>query len=230
MTRFFHIFLWNHKYGCKKTHWTWHDLTPSRCTSHLMIGFWPRHLSPRTNVHVRRCPEPPKQVRSGLEVCTEINEKFSILKCCSQSQWIFRRYLPPTEMSWISDHFVWLPNSKRINQQLLSLRSFCCTSFSYFWPDQWPTTSSCSHHSSMDSFRDQSCVLYISESFPLNSKPCWQEVLGYLIKVIELRMSCPPTLGGQAIWPWVNLENGIKRARNDFLSPHSFEPRGTQTI
>ena len=64
-------------------------------------------------------------------------------------------------------------------------------SFSYFWPDQWPTTSSGSHHSSMDSFQDQSGVLYIPESFPLNSKPRWQEVLGYLIKVIELRMSCP---------------------------------------
>ena len=132
-------------------------------------------------------------------------------------------------MSWISDHFVWLPNSETTNQQLLSLRSFCCTSFSYFWSDQWPTTSSCSHHSSMDSFQDQSGVLYIPESFPLNSKPRWQEVLGYLIKVIELRMSCPPPpFGGQAIWPWVNLENGIKRARNDFLSPDSFEPRGTQ--
>lgn len=65
---------WIHKYGSKKKH-IGHDLTPSRCTSHLMIGFWPRHLSPRTNVHVRRCPEPPKQVRSGLQVFTEKMKK-----------------------------------------------------------------------------------------------------------------------------------------------------------
>lgn len=41
-------------------------------SSHLMIGFWPRHLSPRTNVHVRRCPEPPN--RPG-QVCRSLQKK-----------------------------------------------------------------------------------------------------------------------------------------------------------
>lgn len=204
--------------AAKKTH-IGHDLTPSR-TSHLMIGFWPRHLWPRTNVHVRRCPEPPNrpgQVCRSMQKKMKRYEKFSILKCCSQSQWMFMSYLPSMEMSWISDHFVRLPNSETTNQQLLSLRSFCCTSFFYFWSDQWPTTSSCSHHSSMDSFQDQSGVLYIPESFPLNSKPRWQEVLGYLIKVIELRMSCPPTFWGSSYMALSKLRKRNQESQKKFL-------------
>jgi len=150
--------------------------------------------------------------RSG-QVCRSLQK--NILKCWCQSEWIFRSYLPSTEMSWISDHFVWLPNSKRINQQLLSLRSFCCTSFSYFWPDQWPTTSSCSHHSSMDSFQDQSGVLYIPESFPLNHAD--RRYWGISSKSLNCECHAPPTFLGSSYMALSKLRKRNQESQKRFL-------------